>query len=157
MWLFAEKRRTNTDISVGWLQLASVSAQRARTVWTQQTSSLFFMLFTEPPCILLDCWWSIGCISLDKIALTWMYLLSDASTAFTTLTDGCSPVAWRNIVKSELLLTVTQWVGFSSYYKYHEERSMYFQNTGRYEHERTLNSWDFRQKSECSLWALSSG
>lgn len=41
-----------------------------------------------------------------------MYLLSDASIAFTTPADGCSPIAWRNIVKSDLLLTISQCVGF---------------------------------------------
>lgn len=36
---------------------------------------------------------STDCISLDKIALTRVYLLSDASTAFTILTDGRSSIA----------------------------------------------------------------
>lgn len=64
--------------------------------------------FTNPPCISVDSRWSTDSISLNKIAPTWMYLLSGASIAFTTLADGCSPIAWRNTVKSELLLTVNQ-------------------------------------------------
>lgn len=71
-------------------------------------SFFFKKVFTDPPIILLDCQWSMHCISLTKIVLTWMYLLSDASIAFTTLTDGWFPITWRNIVMSELLLTVTQ-------------------------------------------------
>lgn len=131
MWFFAWLsifRKKNFSIIFGGEQ---IKTEMSQTGWLQSYNWLqflckqseqhgqstlhcyFFMLFTDPLCILLDCRWSMDCISLDKIALTWMYLLSDASIAFTTLADGCSPIAWRNIVKSELLLTVTQWVGFS--------------------------------------------
>ena len=83
---------------------ATVSEQAARRARTELTLLLFFLkLFRDTLWIELACRWSMDCVFLNKIALAWMYLLSDASTAFTTLTDGCSPIAWRNIVVSELL------------------------------------------------------
>lgn len=78
------------------------------------------------------------------------YLLSDASTAFSSLTDDCSSVARSKIVQSELLLNryLPSWVSVLKIL----HGGIYFQLTSWHKQEKSLNSWNDMQEFECRQW-----